>query len=153
MLEIREGNESEAGEIAAVINAAFEVERCFRDGDRTSADEVSKLMQRASFLVARKGVRMLGAVYVRVNAPSGYFGMLAVDPTLPRSGIGRALREAAERFCRERGCSEMTLSTGSVRRDLLPYYERFGYRTISVEPAPDGTFTQPMEVVKMSKLL
>ncbi len=47
----------------------------------------------------------------------------------------------------------MTLSTGSVRRDLLPYYERFGYRTISVGPAPEGAFTQPMDVVKMSKLL
>ena len=59
----------------------------------------------------------------RDNGTSGYLGMLAVDPSQQRFGVGRALLVAAENHCRERGCTEMTLSTGSVRHELLPYYE------------------------------
>jgi hypothetical protein len=36
---IRRAEGSEAGEIARIVNAAFEVEREFRKGDRTSAAE------------------------------------------------------------------------------------------------------------------
>lgn len=54
----------------------------------------------------------------------------------------------------QRGCTEMSLSTGSVRRELFPYYEKFGYRITSVEPAPAGApFTKPIEIVKIVKPL
>jgi hypothetical protein len=60
--------------------------------------------------------------------------------------IGRALLEAAEDHCRARGCTEMTLSTGSVRRELVDRYGRLGYRVTSIEPAPpDGPFTKPID--------
>jgi hypothetical protein len=38
---IRRAEDSEAGEIARIVNAAFEVEREFRKGDRTSATEIA----------------------------------------------------------------------------------------------------------------
>lgn len=169
MPQIRQAKQSDITAIVSIVNAAFEVEKEFRGGDRTSVAEISQLMQRSTFLIAinndatNNGVtddgemhndEVSGAVMVRVNGMTGYFGMLAVQPGLQRSGIGRALLEAAEEYCRVRGCTEMTLSTGSVRRELLDRYAKLGYKITSIEPAPkDGPFTKPIEIVKMAKIL
>src|SRR5438309_6648318 len=112
MLTVSTADQHDAPAIARVVNAAFQVERDYRRGDRTSAVEVTRLMQGGIFLVARQNDRVTGAVYVRVTGQTGYFGMLAVEPSFQRFGIGRALREAAADYCRGRGCSVVTLSTG-----------------------------------------
>ena len=154
MVTVRRASESDIPELVAVVNAAFQVERDFRLGDRTSPAEIARLMQNSTFFVAVKDERIAGAVLVRVNGTTGYFGMLAVDPTLQRAGIGRMLREAAENYCRERGCTEMTLSTGSVRHELLSYYRKSGYQIRSIEPAPEaGPFSKTIEIVRMAKPL
>jgi GNAT superfamily N-acetyltransferase len=154
MAQVRRADENDIAEIVSVVNAAFEVERDFRGGDRTSIAEISRLMENNTFLVAILDGQLAGAVLVRANGPIGYFGMLAVQPGLQRSEIGRALLEAAEDYCRVRGCTEMTLSTGSVRHELLDRYARHGYKVTSIEAAPkDGPFTKPIEIVKMAKPL
>lgn len=80
--------------------------------------------------------------------------MLAVWPELQRLGIGRALLEAAETYCRANGCTEMTLSTGSMRQELIVRYRKLGYTVSSIEPAsPDGPFVKPIEIVRMTKPL
>jgi ribosomal protein S18 acetylase RimI-like enzyme len=154
MTAVRKATERDVPEIVAVVNAAFRVESDFRAGERTSSAEILRLMQSDTFLVALEQERITGSVQVRIDELTGYFGMLAVDPSRQRSGVGRALLEAAENYCREYGCSEMTLSTGSVRRELFPYYEKFGYQIISVHPAQnEGPFTKPIDIVKMAKRL
>jgi GNAT superfamily N-acetyltransferase len=154
MPQIRKANENDIAEIVAVVNAAFQVENEFRAGNRTSVEDISRLMQSSVFLVAIHDNRIAGAVLVRINENTGYFGMLAVWPELQRLGLGRALLEAAEDHCRARGCTEMTLSTGSVRRELVDRYGRLGYRVTSIEPAPpDGPFTKSIDIVKMAKRL
>jgi predicted N-acetyltransferase YhbS len=151
---IRIGTEDDAAEIARVINAAFQVEHAYRKGERTTAANVRELMQRDIFLVAEEESNLVGAVYVRVRETVGYFGMLAVDPARQRSGIGRALREAAEQYSRDHGCTVMTLTTGDFRQDLIPYYEKFGYKVVGTEPAAaDAPFTQAITIIKMSKML
>src|SRR5215470_4474535 len=113
MLRIRSAMPQDINQVASVINAAFEVERPMRlHGDRTSSQNVRELMAAGhTFFVAEQDNRILGAIFVRITGKTGYFGMLAVDPDLQRSGIGRALREHAEQFCKECGCTEMTLTT------------------------------------------
>jgi GNAT superfamily N-acetyltransferase len=106
-----------------------------------------------SFFVAEEG-RIVGTVYVRITGPTRYFGMLAVDPTLLRSGIRRALREHAEEFCRQHGCTEMTLTTGDFRTELLPYYRRAGYKIVSIEPGtPEWSMRNEFRIVHMAKML
>ncbi len=46
---IRQGTLADATEIARIINQAFEIEREFRAGDRTSPDDVRRLIERDSF--------------------------------------------------------------------------------------------------------
>jgi predicted N-acetyltransferase YhbS len=154
MLTIRPSTEHDAPAIAALVNAAFHVERRFKNGDRTNVAEIEAMMHDATFLVGEEAGQIVASVFVKVNGTRGYFGMLSVDPARQRGGLGRQMREAAERFCREHGCTEMTLRTISLREELPPYYERFGYRVTGTEPVPTGIpFTQPVHFVTMAKPL
>jgi ribosomal protein S18 acetylase RimI-like enzyme len=150
---IRWAKEAEAGQIARIINAAFEIEREFRQGERTSASEIRGLIERGSLLVAERDGQLIGAVEVRAAGPSGYFGMLAVDPSSRHAGVGRALVEAAEEHCRVAGCTVMTMSTGEERTELIPYYEKMGYRVTGIEPSSRPAFKRVIRVVKMEKRL
>lgn len=153
---IRVATEHDIERIAAVVNAAFEVERPMRlSGHRTSSQNVGELMAGGNvFFVSEEEGKLLGAVMVRITGTTGYFGMLAVDPSLQKGGIGRALREHAEAYCRERGCREMTLSTGDFRTELLPYYQRAGYSVVKVEAGPAEWGLVPgFKVVHMAKAL
>jgi ribosomal protein S18 acetylase RimI-like enzyme len=150
---IRWAKEAEAGQVAGIINAAFEIEREFRQGERTSASELRDLIKRQSLLVAERDGRLIGAVEVRVAGATGYFGMLAVDASSRRGGVGRALVEAAEEHCRGAGCTVMTMSTGEERAELIPYYEEIGYRVTSIEPSSRAAFKRVIRVVKMEKRL
>lgn len=156
MFTIRVALIEEADEVARIINAAFEVERPFRlRGDRTSTEDVRQLMSSGNtFFLAEENRRIVGTVYVRINGQTGYFGMLSVDPTLQRSGIGRSLREYSEEFCKQRGCTEMTLTTGDFRTELLPYYTRAGYRVVSTQPGPpEWSMRNEFRIVHMAKPL
>ena len=154
MFAIREAERSDVSAIVRVVNAAFDVERPVRTSDRTSPQDVQDLMERGKFFVAVKDARVIGAVFVRSSGTTGYFGMLAVDPELQRAGIGRALREHAEVFCRRIGCTEMTLCTGDFRKELLPYYAHAGYSIVRTEPAPpEWPASRPFQIVHMRKEL
>src|SRR5207248_8149483 len=63
---IRPAMTAEAEQIARIINAAFEIEREFRRGERTSASAIRDLIERGLVLVAEHDGRLLGAVEVRV---------------------------------------------------------------------------------------
>jgi len=156
MFTIRVATVDEADQIARIVNAAFEIERPFRLGnERTSAENVRKLiLEGSTFFVAEDAGRIVGAVFIRITGHTGYFGMLSVDPAQQRSGIGRALREYAEEFCKQHGCLEMTLTTGDFRTELLPYYSRAGYRIVSTEPGPvEWSMRKDFRIVHMTKPL
>jgi predicted N-acetyltransferase YhbS len=153
---IRPAGEQDAERIAAVVNAAFEVERPMRaSGERTSAEGVRDEMQHGAFFIAEQQGRLVGSVLVRITGTTGYFGMLAVEPAVQRSGIGRALREHVEAYCKARGCLQMTLRTGDFRTELLPYYSRAGYRVVCYEASAGATWNllEPFQIVHMAKEL
>ena len=150
---IRLATLADVEDVVRIVNAAFEVEREFRRGARTSAREIRDLVSRGAVLVSEDSGRIVGAVEVQVDGDSGYFGMLAVDPVARRGGIGRALVEAAEQRCARAGCTRMTMSTGEDRAELIPYYQKMGYRLTSLEPSTSAAFTRPIRIVKMEKPL
>jgi predicted N-acetyltransferase YhbS len=163
-MTIRAATEADAGAIARIVNAAFEVERPVRGpvGDRTSIENVRELMRGGDrFFVAEQEGRLIASVFVRVRESGadraekvGYFGMLAVDPSLQGGGVGRALREYAEALAKDEGCAAMTLTTGEFRSELVPYYERAGYRVTKIEDGPkEWGLAHPFRVVHMTKTL
>src|SRR5688500_15096094 len=95
--------------ITLLINQAFQVEAFFKVGDRTSHEEVLKLMASGEFLIESEADGISACVYVTCNGDRAYFGMLSVDPSKQRQGLGRRLIEAVEQHARDRGCRFMDI--------------------------------------------
>jgi GNAT superfamily N-acetyltransferase len=141
----------DAEALMRLINAAFVVERFFIDVERVRLDEVRKLQERGEFLVAGE---MEACVYVEIRGERGYFGLLSVDPARQGNGLGRALVEAAESYCRERGRRWVDLRVVSVRDDLPPFYRKLGYVESGTEEFVSEFPTKmPVHLVKMEKPL
>jgi GNAT superfamily N-acetyltransferase len=153
-LKTRFAAEGDAEELAALVNAAFKVERFFIDGDRISPDKVREMMRRGKFMLAEDGSAMIACVYVEIRKQRGYFGLLAVDPSRQGGGFGRKMVTEAEDYARAAGCDFMDLRIVNIRAELPPFYRRLGYVETGTEPfAPDARPTQPCHFVKVSKRL
>jgi N-acetylglutamate synthase-like GNAT family acetyltransferase len=140
--------------IARLVNAAFRPERFFIDADRTNPDKVRALLDKGKFLLAEDKGALSGCVYVELCGERGYFGLLAVDPALQRSGLGSRLVAAAEDDCRSAGCRVMDLTIVNLRKELPAFYNRLGYSESGTLPFPsDQHPNQPCHLVRMSKPL
>lgn len=124
---IRVATPAETAAIASIINRAFSIET-FLEGTRTDEAQLSEMMGKGIFLLAcDSSERLVASVYVELRGERGYFGMLAVDPAHQGSGIGRAMVESVEDYCRQRGCKFMDISVLSLRTELPPFYRKLGY--------------------------
>jgi ribosomal protein S18 acetylase RimI-like enzyme len=159
--QLRVARVDEAPVVAALVNAAFQVEAFFKRGDRTDAAEIRDLMQRGEFLVlgdpqasGESGSGLTACVYVRTNGDRGYFGMLSIDPRFQGRGLGRSMVAAVESYFRARGCRAVDIQVVNLREELPPFYERFGYVSSGTLPFPDdGSATEPCHFVVMTKRL
>ncbi|MGA9965360.1 MAG: GNAT family N-acetyltransferase [Terriglobales bacterium] len=153
-METRTAQLEDAENIARLVNAAFRPERFFIDADRTNPEKVRVLMQKGKFLLTEEAGVLTGCVYAELRDERGYFGLLAVDPALQRSGIGSRLIAAAEEYCRAEGCRFMDLTIVNLRIDLPPFYCRLGYLESGTLPFPsEQDANQPCHLVRMSKPL
>jgi N-acetylglutamate synthase-like GNAT family acetyltransferase len=153
-MKTRTAELEDADAIARLVNDAFRPERFFTDGDRTNPGKVRALLQQGKFLLVEKAGALAGCVYVELRGDRGYFGLLAVDPALQRSGMGSRLVTAAEQHCRAAGCSFMDLTLVNLRTELPGFYQRLGYAESGILPFPsDQHANQPCHLVKMSKPL
>lgn len=101
---------------------------------------------------------ILGCVYLQHQQDEMYLGMLTVSPQKQASGIGKQLLEASEKYALQQGCTAVTMTVISVRRELIAWYERRGfYLTGERQPFPNdpkfGIPKQPLEFVVMKKKL
>jgi len=97
-----------------------------------------------------------GCVYLHKKEDRLYLGMLSVSPSLQSRGTGKMLMAAAENHAKQFGCRAIFMRVISVRKELISWYEKLGYRkTGEREPFPDdnryGTPTQPLEFLIMEK--
>ncbi|RYP73361.1 hypothetical protein DL769_004234 [Monosporascus sp. CRB-8-3] len=69
-----------------------------------------------------------------------YFGLFAVDPRCQAGGIGRHVLAYAEDYCRrEWGARRLEMQVIGIRRELIEWYVRRGYRvTGETRPFPYG---------------
>jgi GNAT superfamily N-acetyltransferase len=151
---VRRADARDADQLAALINAAYDVERWFKTGERISAEEIPQLMERGVFLVREDGPgRILATVYVKQTNERCYFGLLAVDPSAQGSGLGREMIAAAEQYAIELGCAIMDIHVLSLRPELPPFYRRLGYAESGIEDFDGEGLTRPCHVIVMSKPL
>ena len=153
-MTIRVAEISEAVGIVTLINAAFRIEKFFVDGDRINLDQVLSMFPKGEFLMVDDDGAPAGCVYVERRGERAYFGLLSIDPTRQRSGLGSRLVAAAEQWGREKGCRFMDLRIVNLREELPAFYQRLGYVEDGADPFPPDTPTKlPCHFVNMSKAL
>ncbi len=153
-LRVRTAEPADIEALVRLINAAFLVERFFIEGDRINAEAVRKLMGTGQFLIAQDDDGISGCVYVEPRAGSAYLGLLSVDPSRQRSGLGSRLVAAAEDHARASGIQYMDLRIVNLRQELPEFYRRLGYRVTGTSSfPPDVTTKQPCHFINMSKAL
>ena len=152
---IRVATRADAEAITSLINVAFAIaEGFFIDGDRITLDEVFSLLEKGEFLVAEEDGRISACVYLEPQQERTYLGLLSVDPSLQRAGLGTTLLRAAEEHCARRGSESIYMRVVNHRTELPPYYRKRGYEEIGTEPFPPGIKTKlPSWFILMTKPL
>jgi predicted N-acetyltransferase YhbS len=153
-VQFRSATAEDAESIADLINAAFRVERFFIDRDRTDADKIRALLKSGVFLVAQDAGAMTACVYVELRGERAYFGLLAVDPSRQKRGVGKDMVAAVEDYGRAAGCRFMDMRIVDLRAELPPFYRRLGYVETGTEPFKADTEPKiPAHFINMSKPL
>jgi predicted N-acetyltransferase YhbS len=154
-VEIRLAKVQDAEAITALINSAFrKAESFFIERDRIDVASIRALMEKGQFLVAEGNGTLAGCVYVENRGERAYLGLLSVDPTLQKAGIGSSLMNAAEEYCGNVGCRFMDLRIVNLRIENHAFYSRRGFVETGTEPFPaELTPKLPCYFIDMSKLL
>jgi predicted N-acetyltransferase YhbS len=153
-MNTRTATVADAEAIAGLINAAFRVERFFIDRDRTDIDKIRALLKTGVFLVAEDARRMTACVCVELRGDRAYFGLLAVDPSCQKKGVGKSMVIAVENYARAAGCRFMDMRLVDLRAELPPFYQRLGYVETGTEPfKADAEPRIPARFINMSKSL
>jgi ribosomal protein S18 acetylase RimI-like enzyme len=130
--------------------AGWTTEADLLEGQRTSVADLAPLLDRARsrVLLAFREGSLVACAHVAVEDDAGYFGMFAVVPVQQCHGIGSKVLAEAERIAAaEWSCASMRMTVIDVRDDLIPYYERRGYRRTGIRkpfPYGDARFGQPL---------
>ena len=145
-------------ELVRIINLAYRVEDFFIDGDRTNSADVKFRMDSpdACFIVvdAPDGERLAAAVWVEVHETRGHFAVLSVYPEFQGQGLARSLIDAVEKHCRDAGCNAVDLEVVDLRRELPPFYTKFGFSECGIAEFTDtGKLKRPASLILMSKSL
>jgi len=154
MISLRIATQNDAAAIARLVNAAFLVEQFFIERDRTNPATVRGLMEKGKFLLAEDGPDLLGCVFFEIRGERGYFGMLSIDPSRQRMGVGHQLVNAVEKYFRDVGCKFSDLKIVNVRTELHTLYHRWGYVDTGTAIYDDPNPTKmPVHFIMMSKPL
>ena len=101
------------------------------DGFRTDAEALKEMMNEKNSVILKcmneEGI-IIGCVYLQQQKEKLYLGMLTVAPLLQNKGMGKELLRAAERYAKEKQCISIVMTVISVRRELIEWYERHGYK-------------------------
>jgi len=124
-LRVRPYARGDRDAVIALWRAAFPSE--------AARNEPSGILERAlardrdALLVAERAGAVAGVVIAGWDGHRGWIYHLAVDETLRRRGIGRALLAEAERRLRALGCPKANLQVMPENRAAVRFYERVGY--------------------------
>ncbi len=150
---VRRARSSDAVALAALVNRAYEVERFFVDGQRTSAAEIAELAESGLFLVLEADRTLAAAVHVEASPAGTHIGMLSVLPELQGHGLGRRLVGIAEALGEAAGARFVDLQIINLREELGRWYRSLGYREVGTAPYTHRPVKQPCHFVAMRKHL
>lgn len=94
------------------------------------------------FLAAKTDAKTIGYIGVSAILDEAYVSNIAVTKSARRNGVGKALLNEAEKLCRERGCSFLSLEVRESNLPAVSLYERCGF---SVCGKRKNFYTNPRE--------
>lgn len=140
--------------IAKLVNSVYRGESGLRSwtteaaligGVRISPAQIVDLVKKPNAVVlvvyeASEPEKIFACVELQKNPDGAYLGMLSVDSSVQRGGLGSFLLTSAEDFSREEFRSErMYMRVIAQRPELLAWYKARGYRvTGETQPFPYG---------------
>jgi len=122
-----------------IINAAYSVEEFFLLGGRIDLSELTELARTGAELLVLAddaASALLGCVCVNVAAETGRVSLLSVDQAHQGRGYSRILLDAAQSLLASSACKRVQVEVVNLRRELIPYYQRFGFTAVGVQPFP-----------------
>lgn len=138
---IRDATPADGAALHALIERAYRgeasragwtTEADLLGGQRTDRAEIDAVLAdpARAFLIAERDCVLVGCVLIADQGEGvGYFGMLAVHPTLQSGGVGGALVRAAEAALAARfAAHRVRMRVFPQRTSLIAWYERLGYR-------------------------
>ena len=158
-LDVRTAVSADAPGLAALVNSAYRgesskagwtTEADMLGGQRVDAERIVEMVERAgsAVLVHPAHGEPIACVHLERTGDDCYLGMLTIQPTAQRGGLGRRLLAAAERWAVQEWSSKMMHMTVIAQRtELIAWYERRGYeRTGKRRPFPydDPRFGLPL---------
>jgi ribosomal protein S18 acetylase RimI-like enzyme len=157
-ISVRRALPTDAPALARLVNRAYAVEHFFVEGDRTTADEIAKLVEspNGAFLVLEAKGSLAAAVYVDASRDpdkGGYIGMLSVDPDHQGRGLGTRLVRIAEAMCEAMGAAWVGLKIINLREELGRWYKALGYTEVGTAPYTHRPVKQPCHFVEMRRSL
>ena len=157
---VRRARPSDTAQLTQLVNRAYEIEASFIDGQRTTVEEIARLIQSGGFLVLEYAGGLGAAILVQgpgerdgVPPSHAYFGMLAVHPALQGMGLGRRLVEVAEAMGAATGATAMSLRVINLREELSRWYKSLGYREVGTTPYNHRSVKRPCHFIDMVKPL
>lgn len=155
---VRRAQPADTLALTALVNRAYAVEAAFVDGQRTSVDEVARLIRSGGFLVLEHADGIAAAVLFQPpgeqHGPTqAHFGMLSVLPELQRLGLGRRLVQVAEAMAEASGATSMSLRVINLREELSRWYKSLGYREVGTAPYNHRSTKRPCHFIEMAKRL
>lgn len=99
---------------------------------------------------------MAGCVHMKKSGDYLELGMLTVDPTLQRFGLGTLFLEKAEAYALQQGLYRILITVISKRTELISWYQRRGF-VLNGEKKPFhcdprlGIPIEPLEFLVMTK--
>lgn len=156
-------------ELLQLVNSAFRgpaskqgwtTEADLLEGDlRIDAAGIEAMLQdpTATILKYTNSLAVIeGCVYLQQRHKQLYLGLLTVNPLLQGAGIGKILLVAAEAHAITCQCSSIVMRVISVRKELIAWYLRHGYRLTGTKEAfavneKFGRPTQPLEFEILEK--
>jgi ribosomal protein S18 acetylase RimI-like enzyme len=128
--------------------AGWTTEADLLDGTRTDAAALAEEIKTPGTTLLKyvEANEIVGCVQLKQEHGKLYLGMLTVLPTMQTKGIGKKLLQAAEAEAKKQYCSSIFMTVISVRKELIEWYERHGYKATG-ERKPfaftDPRFGQP----------
>ena len=125
MIEIRPYKETDRDMVIELWQEVFPDTPAHNVPDKDIQRKMS--VQRELFLVATKGLKILGTAMAGYDGHRGWVYYVAVNPYNQRKGIGTALMKRVELELKRMGCPKLNLQVRATNQGVAAFYKKLGY--------------------------